>query len=211
MAAPSLTIASDGKSSGTETNRESASSLTPVGGLIKEIAREKIGKYPPDSVVTKLSSTFEIKQRWLFSEWDPVCQFSKFILPHFPQRRDLDPANPNPNQELIESTFDAVRGKWTLWQEPREKGRWKKVSVAALKIEWVMENVTVRYASTDRFPVAELNGIVLWEDKSKKEKRYELYEGNHRISAWLAAQTPKTLPALIFIGKPKKPLDHNNS
>ena len=27
-------------------------------------------------------------------------------------------------------------------------------------------------------------------------------EGNHRISAWLASQTPRTLPAVIFVGKP---------
>jgi hypothetical protein len=54
------------------------------------------------------------------------------------------------------------------------------------------------------FPVTELRGIVLWDDRqSTKNKRYKLYEGNHRISAWMASRTPATVPALIFIGKPK--------
>jgi hypothetical protein len=50
-----------------------------------------------------------------------------------------------------------------------------------------------------------LKGIVLWRDKeSKSSKKYQLYEGNHRVSAWLAAQIPGSLPAVIFVGKPAK-------
>lgn len=119
-----------------------------------------------------------------------------------PNRSDLDPTNPLPNIGLIESTFHAVRGAYTLWQSPREKGRWKKIETAALTLNWISENVEVVYPSPDRFEVSELKGIVLWKDSG--DKKYKLYEGNHRISAWLAAQTPKSLPAVIFIGKPAK-------
>ena len=171
---------------------------------VAKLARDKLTKYPPNSTITKLSSTLEIKQTWLHSEWAPECQFSKFIQPDFPDRCDLDPKNNNPNVKLIESTFDYVRGRWNLWQNPREEGRWKKVVVASLEIDWIMKNVEVLFPSQEQFQVSELNGVVLWDDQSKSNKRYKLYEGNHRISAWLEAQTPQSLPASIFIGKPKK-------
>ncbi|MBA3814923.1 MAG: hypothetical protein H0X29_00050 [Parachlamydiaceae bacterium] len=162
-------------------------------------------KYPANSTVKKLNSTLEIKQSWLHSEWAPECQFSKFIQPKFPDRDELHPKNKLPNIELIQSTFHNVRGKWALWQAPREEGRWKKVETADLKLDWVLKNVEVLYPSKDEFPVNELDGIILWKDNFNKDgKRYKLYEGNHRISAWIAAQKPLSLPATIFIGKPKK-------
>lgn len=36
-------------------------------------ADEALLKHPRGSVVTKLSSTLEIKQHWLYSEWAPEC------------------------------------------------------------------------------------------------------------------------------------------
>lgn len=174
---------------------------------VANLAEATFAKYPLNSTVTKLNSTFEIKQFWLYNEWALECQFSKSIHPNFPNRSDLDPKNQNPNTELILSTFYNVRGKWALWQSPREEARWKKIEVPDLKLDWVMKNVEVLYPSKEQFEVAELKGIVLWDDKkSNNNKRYQLYEGNHRISAWLAAQTPKSLPAVIFIGKPAKQL-----
>lgn len=170
---------------------------------INKIAKEIFAKYPANSTVKKLDSTFVIKQLWMHSEWAPECQFSKHIRRHFPNRSELDPANKNPNVELIKSTFYNVRGKWALWQAPREEARWKQVKTANLSLDWIKNNVEVLYPTQDRFPVSELKGIVLWEEKSNNNKRYKLFEGNHRISAWLANQTPQTLPAIIFIGKPK--------
>lgn len=160
-------------------------------------------RYPPNSKVISLDSTLEIKQRWLYSEWDPRCQFSKRVHENFPNRNDLDPNRKNPNVELIKTTFDFVRGRWALWQAPRENAKWKKVEVTALKLNWVVKNVEVLFPVNDRFPVSELNGIVLWEVRSKSGKRYQLYEGNHRISAWLSSRTPLAVPAVLFIGKPK--------
>ncbi|CUI18086.1 hypothetical protein PNK_p0032 (plasmid) [Candidatus Protochlamydia naegleriophila] len=170
----------------------------------KDSTKGIFSKYPSDSNITKLDSTFEIKQTWLYSEWATECQFSKFIRPNFPNRCDLDPENPNPNKQLILSTFENVRGKWSLWQSERENARWKRVEVTNLKLDWVIQNVEVLYPSKEQFEVAELKGIVLWMDKTSNanSKRYKLYEGNHRISAWLATQTPKSLPAIIYIGKP---------
>ncbi len=181
-------------------------SLSHKEAEVENLALDIFTKYPSTSTVTNLSSTLEIKQTWLYSEWAPECQFSKYIQPTFPNRNDIDPKKINPDVKLIESTFDFVRGKYLLWQAPREEARWKKVEVAALKIDWVVKNVEVLFPSEERFPVSELNGIVLWNEneKSVSIKRYKLYEGNHRISAWLAAQTPQSLPAVIFIGKPKK-------
>jgi hypothetical protein len=161
-------------------------------------------KYPPGSIVTKVSSTLQIKQMWLHSEWIPECQFSKLIREAFPCRDDLRAENTSPNIDLISSTFDRVRGKYILWQSPREEARWKKVVTKALDIEWVVRNVEVLYPSVERFQVSELNGIVLWNEPSNGGKKYKLYEGNHRISTWIASKIPQTLPAVIFIGKPKK-------
>jgi hypothetical protein len=160
-------------------------------------------RYPPNSKVLSLNSTLEIKQRWLYSEWDPRCQFSKHVRENFPNRNELDPNKKHPNVELIKTTFDFVRGRWALWQDPRENAHWKKVEVTALKLDWVLKNVEVLFPVADQFPVSKLNGIVLWEARSKSGKRYQLYEGNHRISAWLSARTPLALPAVLFIGKPK--------
>lgn len=177
----------------------------PVNNTTANLANDIFDKYPLNSKLTKLNSTFEIKQNWLYNEWAPECQFSKYICQNFPNRKDLDPENQNPNIDLIKSTFYDVRGKWVLWQSQREEARWKKIEVSSLKLDWIKENVEVLYPSKDKFEVSELKGIVLWVDKnSKSSKRYQLYEGNHRISAWLAAGTPISLPAVIFVGKPAK-------
>ncbi len=161
-------------------------------------------KYPPGTTVTKLSSTYEIKQSWLYHEWTPECQFHRAIRPSFPSREALDPNKPNPNVALVVATFEYVRGKYGLWQAPREEGRWKRVDVENLPIDWVKKNVEVLYPSQDRFPVSSLSGIVLWKDKSGVGKKYKLHEGNHRISAWLAAETPASVKATLYIGKPKR-------
>lgn len=161
-------------------------------------------KYPPNSTITKLDSTLEIKQAWLYSEWEPKCQFSHFIRSYFPNRNALDLANPLPDVRMIKQVFDHVRGKYDLWKVPRENGRWKKLEVPSLSLDWVRNNVEVLYPVPDRFAVSELRGIVLWKEPSSSGKRYKLFEGNHRISAWLAAQTPQVLPATIYIGKPQK-------
>jgi hypothetical protein len=164
-----------------------------------------VSKYPSDAVVTHLFSTFEIKQAWLYSEWSPECQFSRYIQPHFSDREVLSGRNEHPPVELIQSVFEHVRGRYILWQSPREEAKWKKAVVNALPLEWVERNVEVLYPSEQRFPVTELKGIVLWNDcQEGRSKRYQLYEGNHRISAWRASGAPLTLPAVIFIGKPKK-------
>lgn len=178
-----------------------------ISDRMPNLVGDILDKYPPHSTITKLNSTFEIKQHWLYNEWAPECQFSKYIRPNFPSRNDLDPESQSPNVDLIQSTFHDVRGKWALWQNPREKARWKKIEVSNLELDWVIQNVEVLYPSNEQFEVSELKGIVLWKNKeSNSGKRYELYEGNHRISAWLAAQTPNRLPAVIFIGKPAKQL-----
>ncbi len=171
---------------------------------IGNFAQDLITKYPPNSTVTKLDSTFEIKRLWLHSEWAKECQFSRFIAPYFPQREELDTANAHPNIELIESVFYNARGKYILWQTPRETGKWKKIETHNLRLDWVIRNVEILYPSEERFSVSELNGIVLWNEGSKSGKRYQLYEGNHRVSAWLAARIPESLPAIIFIGKSNK-------
>ncbi|MBA3283670.1 MAG: hypothetical protein H0U27_01240 [Nitrosopumilus sp.] len=182
------------------THEENCSVNCSRVSFVKENSFSKLS-----STVTKLNSTFEIKQIWLYNEWASECQFSKFIRPNFPFRSDLDPKNQSPNIELIQSTFHNVRGKWDLWQSPREEARWKKIEVQDLKLDWVMKNVEVLYPSKEHFEVAELKGIVLWDDKKpNNNKKYKLYEGNHRISAWLSAQTPESLPAILFIGKPAK-------
>lgn len=169
-----------------------------------DLSKNIFSKYPSNSNISKLNSTFEIKQAWLYSEWGPECQFSKYIQPSFHNRDELDPKNTNPNIKLIESVFDYVRGRYLLWQSPREEGRWKKVVVENLELDWVLKNVEVLFPSKEEFQVSELRGIVLWNDLSSGTKRYKLFEGNHRISAWIIAQKPPTLPATLFIGKPKK-------
>ncbi len=40
-----------------------------------------------------------------------------------------------------------------------------KIEVQDLKLEWVLKNVEVLYPSKEQFEVAELKGIVLWNDK----------------------------------------------
>jgi hypothetical protein len=201
---PSQRLISDGNVVEIITDKKASLSQSKNEEDVNTLAKEIFSKYPPNSLVTKLNSTFVIKQTWLYNEWSPECQFCKHIRLNFPSRSELHPDYKNPNVELINSTFDFVRGRWALWQAPREEGRWKKVEVSDLKLDWVRNNVEVLYPVDDKFPVSELNGIVLWNDKSNNQRKYKLYDGNHRISAWLASQTPESLPAIMFIGKPKK-------
>jgi hypothetical protein len=158
--------------------------------------------YPARATITKLTSTFDIKRVWLHSEWAIECQFSKFIRPHFPDRSALESSYKSFNVDLINTVFNNVRGKFTLWQDPKETGHWEKIEVADLSLEWVEKNVKVLYPAKDLFAVERLDGLVLWQE-AENGKRYNLIEGNHRISAWLTAKKPLTLPATIFIGKPK--------
>jgi hypothetical protein len=172
--------------------------------LASNIPKNIYTKYPSDATIIKLSSPFEVKQTWLHSEWLQPCIHSKSIQKDFPNRMELDPRNPNPNIQLIESTFTRVRGIWSLWQVEREEGRWRKLVVPALNMDWVIANVEVLYPSKDRFQVTEINGIILWNHQSGGNKKYHLYEGNHRVSAWLASKRPQSISAVIFVGKPKK-------
>lgn len=140
------------------------------------------------------------------SEWDPRCQFSKYIHPHFSNREDLNPNIASPDVAKIESVFHNVRGKWSLWQAPREQADWTRVETE-LPLHWGERNVEILYPSEDRFPVTELNGVVFWDEgPSEGRKRFQLYEGNHRFSTWVAERTPDRLPAVIFVGKPKDPV-----
>lgn len=161
-----------------------------------------VTKYPENSEVVKLDSPFQVKRLWIYNEWDPTCQFSKFILEKFSNRKDLHPDNPNPNIKLIESTFYEVRGKWALWGDSKEGARWKKVVVKKLDLNWVLQNVKVLYPTDDTFKVTEINGLVLWKDPAKR--KYRLIEGNHRVSAWINSKGPQFLSSIIFIGKPAK-------
>ncbi len=165
------------------------------------LTKDLLAKYPPNAKIKGLDSTFEIKRLWLYSEWAVECQFSKHIRSSIPERQSLELPIDKENIALITATFNEVRGKYILWGPERENGRWKKIE-GFLHIDWVKRNVEVLYPSPDRFNVERLEGLVFW--KSQSGKRYKLYEGNHRISAWLAAQTPPVLPAIIFIGKPQK-------
>ena len=158
----------------------------------------------PDASVTRLTSTLEIKQRWLRSEWDLRCQFSQYIRPHFCDVTQLDPNAAAPDIEKIQSVFHNVRGQYLLWGPTRENAKWTKVETT-LPLEWVQDNVEILYPHEDQFEVAELDGIVLWyEDVSNQRKKYQLYDGNHRVGAWVASQAPRHLPAVIFIGRPQR-------
>ncbi len=93
---------------------ESEKDSSSTSNKMTDLANDIFAKYPLNSKVTKLNSTLEIKQNWLFNEWTSECQFSKYICLNFPCRGDLDPENQNPNIDLIQSTFYDVRGKWAL-------------------------------------------------------------------------------------------------
>lgn len=157
----------------------------------------------PGARITELDNPLEIKQRWLRSEWQPECHFSRRIRRYFLEKEELDPCKPYPDIQKIEDIFHLVRGRWSLWQTPRETAEWKKVEVD-LPLTWARENVEILYPSEDKFEVSELDGIVLWDEGPPKEgKKWQLYEGNHRFSTWLAEGAPSSLPAVIFIGNPK--------
>ena len=155
----------------------------------------------------ELKSTLEIKQWWMYNEWSEFCQFSKFIREAFPNREELHPMYKNPDVEKILSIFHEVRGKWLLWQEPRETATWTKIETQNLTLQWIDENVEVLYPSDSKFEVTCLNGIVLWDAgqnlNNQTKKRFELYEGNHRVSAWKFNRLPLTLPTILYIGRPK--------
>lgn len=155
-------------------------------------------KYPLHSRVQKLSSTLEIKKWWLYNERDERCQFHQIIKDVFPERADLHPETGKGDVQLIESTFDQVRGRYLLWGPIRENAKWKKVVVDKLDPEWARKNIKILYPINDKFNVNQLCGIVLWCDPDKK--KYQLYEGNHRMSAWLSSPNPMPLPAILYMG-----------
>lgn len=165
---------------------------------------ESFSKYPSGAIVKKLDSPLEVKRWWLYSEWDPKCQFSWGIRPSFSERDDLLPTILHTNIELIQSVFYDIRGKWALWGDLKEKARWKRVVVEKLDPNWFRRNVEILYPSEEDFEVSELNGLVLWKEPS--EGTYRLVEGNHRVSTWLRPrpEQPPALPGILFIGKPAK-------
>jgi hypothetical protein len=75
------------------------------------------------------------------------------------------------------------------------------LSLSNLKLDWVIKHIEVLYPAKDEFEMPDLNGIVLWKDKT--QKKYQLLEGNHRISSWLLRKTPESLSSIIFIGEPR--------
>ncbi len=157
-------------------------------------------KYPEDSEREKLSSTVEIKKAWLYSEWDSKAERRVAIIRSgFPDRHLLNPQNNTVSVDRVQEIFHEVRGKYILWQEPRENGSWRKVVAKSLSLQWVKEHVEVLYPSQETFPVDSLDGIVLWRDPAKE--KYQLLEGNHRISAWILLGAPEALPSTIYIGK----------
>jgi hypothetical protein len=178
-----------------------------VAGLVATLTtRDPV--YPSGALITYLSNSFEVKQYWLYSEYQYPCQYAKIIQMAFLEgtlsifdRELLLTVNPSDAlKDLIESVFHRVRGQYILWQAPREKGRWQKVEVADLTLTWVKVHVKVLYPAKDSFPVTELKGIVLWREP--EHTQFQLYEGNHRVSAWLANKQPESLPATMFIGYP---------
>lgn len=181
------------------TRTEKLNSPPSQDDQIKDVSKKTI-KYPPNSTVTKLDSTLEIKQTWIYNEWDERCQFSKYIRPQFPNRDALKNLT---DSDLLKLTFHEVRGKYNLWKVAKEQGRWKKIVVPNLNPDWVKENIKILYPTPDCFDVSELHGLVLWKE-SKTDTIYQLLEGNHRVSAWLASENPQPVPATIFIGKPGK-------
>jgi hypothetical protein len=162
-------------------------------------------QYPSGSTITKLDSTLEIKQYWLYNEWDERSRFSWYIKPKFPNRTLLDP-NKKPDKialaQFIHSIFHEVRGKYVVWKAVKEHGLWKKIVVENLSPDWVRENIKILFPNDNPFAVSDLHGIVLWKE-SKDENAYELLEGNQRISSWLSSENPQALPATIFIGEPE--------
>lgn len=166
---------------------------------------------PLNATVDKIKSTLEIKSWWLYNEWEPCCQFSRYINPHFSNRETLHPKNLKSLDvvtiNLIVTTFNGVRGNYALWGKAREKGRWKKVVVEQLPLCWAQKHIKICFPQNESFPVSELNGIVLWKQPS--DKKYQLFEGNHRVSSWLALQSPPSLPCVMFIGKPAKKVSGN--
>lgn len=156
-------------------------------------------RYPLHSRVQPLSSTLEIKKWWLYNERDERCQFHKLIKDAFPERADLHPETGTADVQLIESTFEQVRGRYLLWGPVRENAKWEKVVVNRLDPEWARKNIKILFPTDDTFSVNQLCGIVLWCDP--ESKKYQLYEGNHRMSAWLSSPNPTPLPAILYIGK----------
>jgi|GEM_PF-2569833 len=156
-------------------------------------------QYPESAIVEELDSCLEIKKWWLYNEWDPTCQFSVYVQKAFPNKSDLHPQEGNADISLIESTFNNVRGKYSLWGSEKEEARWEKVTVEDLKLTWIIENVEVLYEVTGGFEVLQLNGLVFW--KNPAQRKYQLLEGNHRVSAWIQLQEPESLPSIFFVGE----------
>jgi len=159
--------------------------------------------FPTNSTQVVLQSNFEIKQWWMYKEWDGSNpKWKAMIQSDFPNRNDLDPSNQNPQIQRIQELFSRMRGSFSdIWGHEREKAEWTKVDVGGLDPNWVRDNVTILYPCDVSFESAtsDLNGLVRW--KKPGTQKYDLIEGNHRISAWLNSANPQPLPSILFIGK----------
>lgn len=107
----------------------------------------------------------------------------------FPNRNDLDPSNQNPQIQRIKEIFSRMRGIFPqIWGNEREDAEWTKVDVDGLDPNWVRDNANILYPHNMPFKSAtsDLNWLVLW--KKFGTEKYDLIEGNHRISAWLNSE-----------------------
>lgn len=151
-----------------------------------------VGKYPEESKVTLVSS-FSVKKAWLSQEV-LSAEMGKYIRRHLltatgileTREEDLTLSE----RELIVSTFHEVRGKFSLWGKEKDQGHWERLQVPALKWNWISENVEILYPKTTVTRPQTLKGIVLW--RNHDTKRFELLEGNHRISGWKNSGTTNT-------------------
>lgn len=167
--------------------------------------KHKVDCFPNDWVFTTLTSNIEIKRLWLYGEWDSRntgIGNAQTIKKEFPSQEALHPVTGNASEKAVSELFYKVRGKYSpIWGQERENAMWQKISIESLDIDWVKTHIFRPWPSTEKFEISRLDGLVLWKDISCKT--YRLLEGNHRVSAWLLAGTPKTLPATIYIGSPK--------
>jgi len=149
----------------------------------------------------------------MYHEWDGSNpDWRGMIQKAFPERDRLHPSYPEPATARNDALFQHMRGAYLhVWGDLREKGKWAKVVVEKLDPKWVLEHVQVLYPSKDRLDteITELSCLVLWQEPSKS--KYQLLEGNHRVSSWLNLRAngprasdgllPEAVPCLFFIGK----------
>lgn len=78
--------------------------------------------FPPNSNVTSNVGSLEVKQWWLFNEWNgsnPVWR--GMIQNDFPNSGDLHPSNPSPQISRIQVCFHKMRGAYEdVWGNKRE-------------------------------------------------------------------------------------------